>query len=191
MNREHNEILASDGWRDMLERYIAPFTFGERSCADLGDDVLEVGPGPGLTTDLLRAQVPRLTAIEIESEPARKLAERLAGTNVTVVSHDATAMPFEDARFSGAVMFTMFHHVPTPELQDRLLGEIARVLRPHGVLIASDSVASDDLRALHDGDTYNPADPESLQTRLEGVGFGDVEIRSNDFAWACYARKPR
>jgi SAM-dependent methyltransferase len=100
-------------------------------------------------------------------------------------------MPFEDGRFSGAVMFTMFHHVPTPELQDRLLGEIARVLRPHGVLIASDSVASDDLRALHDGDTYNPADPQGLRARLEGVGFGDVEIRSNDFAWACYARGPR
>ena len=36
-------------------------------------------------------------------------------------------MPFDDRRFSGVVMFTMLHHVPTVELQDAMFGEVARV----------------------------------------------------------------
>ena len=54
------------------------------------------------------------------------------GTNVTVVAGDATSMPFPDGSFSGAVCFTMLHHVPSAELQDRLLTETYRVLRPGG-----------------------------------------------------------
>ena len=38
----------------LLKEYLLPFAFGNRSYGDLGDDVLEIGPGPGLTTDLIR-----------------------------------------------------------------------------------------------------------------------------------------
>ena len=57
--------------------------------ADLGDDVLEVGPGPGLTTDLLRQRVAKVTAVELDEQLATALAGRLAGTNVDVVHADA------------------------------------------------------------------------------------------------------
>lgn len=36
--------------------------------------------------------------------------------------------PFRDESFSGAVCFTMLHHVPPAELQDRLLREECRVI---------------------------------------------------------------
>ena len=111
--------------------------------ADLGDDVVEIGPGPGLTTDLLRTRVPALTAVELDPDLAAALAGRMAGSNVEVVEADATAMPFEDGRFSGAVTFTMLHHVPTVELQDRLFADVRRVLRPGGLFVANDSVASE------------------------------------------------
>lgn len=42
------------------------------------------------------------------------------------------------------------------------------------MFVAVDSLASDDLRAFHDGDTYNPIDPDSLVTRLTAVGFATV-----------------
>ena len=58
----------------------------------LGDDVIEVGPGPGLTTDVLGTRTTRLTALEFDPDLARQLAQRLAGTNVDVVCGDATAM---------------------------------------------------------------------------------------------------
>ncbi len=37
-----------------------------RSGLDLGDEVLEIGPGPGLSTEALLPQVKRLTVIEID-----------------------------------------------------------------------------------------------------------------------------
>ena len=142
-----------------------------------------------MTTDLLRVDLVRLTAVELDEDLAAALAARLAGTNVEVVHADATSMPFEDGRFSGAVSFTMLHHVPTSELQDRLFTEVARVLQPAGVFVASDSVASKELAALHHDDVYNPIDPTSVDARLRSAGFATVEVRSNDFGWAAHATR--
>lgn len=168
----------------MLRDFVLPFALAD---ARLGDDVLEVGPGPGMTTDLLRGQLQRLTAVELDEGLADALRMRLAGTNVEVVRADATAMPFEDARFTGAVSFTMLHHVPTAALQDRLMAGVARVLRAGGVFVASDSVASGELAAFHDGDVYNPVDPATVRARLLDAGFATVEVRSNGFGWAAHA----
>jgi hypothetical protein len=82
----------------------------------------------------------------------------------------------------------MLHHVPTNELQDRLFAEIARVLRPGAPLGASDSLASGELEAHHEGDTYNPVDPAGLPSRLAAAGFEHVEVRTNPFGWAAVAR---
>jgi SAM-dependent methyltransferase len=184
VNREHLEMLASEAWRDILRDLVFPYALGD---VDLGADVLEVGPGPGTTTDLLRDRVPRLTAVEIDPRLAAALAERLAGTNVEVVEADATAMPFPAGRFSSAVSFTMLHHVPTDDAQDRLFADVARVLAPGAPFVASDSVASDELRALHDDDVYNPVDPTSVDARLTRAGFASVSVRFNEFGWAAHA----
>ncbi len=186
MNAAHLEVCASDGWRDVLRDFILPYALAD---ARLGDDVLEVGPGPGRTTDLLRAELPKLTAVELDETLADALTARLAGTNVEVVHGDATAMGFDDGRFTGAVSFPMLHHLPTAELQDRLFAEVARVLRGGGVFVASDSVASDELAALHVDDVYNPVDPADVEARLRGAGFGPVEVRSNEFGWAAHATR--
>lgn len=98
-------------------------------------------------------------------------------------------MPFVDGRFTGAVSFTMLHHVPTAELQDRLFADVVRVLRPGGLLVVSDSVASDELAALHGDDVYNPIDPTTVEDRLRAAGFGAVEVRFNEFGWAAHATR--
>jgi SAM-dependent methyltransferase len=172
----------------MVREHVLPWAIGD---VDLGDDVVEVGPGYGATTDVLGESVPRLTAVEIDDELAAMLTERFAGNDVvTIVRGDATALDLPEGRFSGAACFTMLHHVPTAALQDRLFAEVARVLRPRGVLVAGDSLASDDLEAHHEDDTYNPIDPDLLAPRLEGAGFTDVEVRTNPFGWAAVAVKP-
>src|SRR5207249_3573316 len=109
---------------------------------ELGDNVLEIGPGPGVTTQLLRTRTRRLTALEVDAGAAAALAKRLDGLGVHVVHGDGAAMPFADGCFSGVVAFTMLHHVPSVALQDRLLAEARRVLRPGGVFAGFDGVGS-------------------------------------------------
>lgn len=186
MNDAHLELLRSDLWRELLSDFIIPFALDDLTWADLGDDVLECGPGPGLTTEVLLTAGLNLTAIELDAALADELQERLP--DVDVSRGDATAMPFETGRFSAVVCFTMLHHIPTPALQDAMFAEVSRVLRPGGIFLASDSVASKELAELHDGDVYNPVPPDSLTQRLEASGFVHVDVRSNAFGWACHAR---
>jgi SAM-dependent methyltransferase len=143
---------------------------------ELGDDVLEIGPGPGVTTDLLRGLTPRLTALEVDAAAASSLEKRLDGSGVRVVHGDGAAMPFADGAFSGVVAFTMLHHVPSAELQDRLLAEARRVLRPGGVFAGFDGVHSFLFRLIHLGDTYSPVDPGTFGQRLEAAGFAGVVV---------------
>jgi SAM-dependent methyltransferase len=176
------DFCLSDGWRQMLEELVLPPALDS---VELGDDVLEIGPG--FTTDVLRDRVPRLTAVEIDPELARPLAQRLACTNVDVIEGDATALDLPDDRFSAAASFNMLHHVPTDAAQDAVFGELARVLRPGGVLVAVDGVDSEGTRLFHEGDTYNPIDPDALPARLGAAGFTEIDVELFDLGWICHA----
>jgi SAM-dependent methyltransferase len=138
--------------------------------------MLEIGPGPGAATEWLRHRVSRLTALEIDPAAAQLLATRYAGTNVEIRAGDATELADADESFDSVGSFTMLHHVPTAALQNKILAQAFRVLRPGGVLICSDSLASNDLHHFHAGDTYNPVEPSSILSRLQTVGFGKITV---------------
>jgi SAM-dependent methyltransferase len=104
------------------------------------------------------------------------LAARYAGTNVEVIRGDATDLDLADATFDAAGCFTKLHHVPTVALQNRLLAEVLRVLRPGGVLVGSDSLPSDGLHRFHEGDTYNPVEPGTLLIRLQTLGYERITV---------------
>jgi len=187
MNRIHRWLCRSDWWRNTLTEQVLPWALGG---LELGTDLLEVGPGPGLTTDFLRQRISRITSIEIDPRLANSLKRRLAGTNVNVVEGDATAMPFEDCAFSGAVSFTMLHHVPSKALQDRLLSEVYRVLKPGALFIGTDSRWSPAFQLIHLWDTMVIVNPETFGTRLESVGFRDVKVDVAKKAFRFCARRP-
>jgi ubiquinone/menaquinone biosynthesis C-methylase UbiE len=178
MNAFHLKYCSSDEWADGLKRWVIPNAL---EGIDLGDDVLEVGPGPGRTTEILRHMTPKLTAIEIDPDLADQLAKRMAGTNVKVIEGDATALPFDDGRFTAALSFTMLHHVPTVEEQDRLFAEVARVLKPGGVLAGVDSKDSPEFREMHVDDICVPLVPDQLADRLKRAGFSDVSVDVNPY----------
>jgi SAM-dependent methyltransferase len=187
MNAEHLRLCSSAEWAETVERWIIPWVLDG---VDLGDDVLEVGPGPGLTTDVLRTRVAKLTAVEIHADLAAALAERMAGTNVEVICADATQTSLPEGRFSGAVCLTMLHHVPSVERQDALLAAILRLLKPGGILAGEDSLETPDLRSLHHDDTFVPLDPGELPARIEAAGFAAIEVDTNEYAVRFRATKP-
>jgi ubiquinone/menaquinone biosynthesis C-methylase UbiE len=177
VNEAHLRICSSPEWAAYVEAELLPWALAD---LDLGSAVLEVGPGPGLTTDVLRRRVTRLTAVEVDERLMRELSERLAGAaNVEVVHADATRLPFEAARFTAVTLFTMLHHVPSAALQDRLLAEVRRVLRRGGLLVGTDGIETPERRELHADDTYVPVDPSRWERRLLAAGFIKTAVQTD------------
>jgi ubiquinone/menaquinone biosynthesis C-methylase UbiE len=99
-------------------------------------------------------------------------------------------MPFSEAEFSGAVSFTMLHHVPSRELQDKVLREVFRVLQPGGFFVGSDSLMNWVMKIIHIGDTLVPVNPETFGERLQQAGFEVLEVQKNSHAFRFRARRP-
>jgi ubiquinone/menaquinone biosynthesis C-methylase UbiE len=177
MNENHATVCTSPEWAEHIQTEILPAVTRD---IDLGQDMLEIGPGPGAATEWLRHKVGKLTAIEVDDAAARLLADRYAGTNVEIITGSAARLGYPDASFDSAGCFTMLHHVPTTAVQNSILAEAFRVLRPGGVLVGSDSLASNDLHHFHADDTYNPVDPASLLYRLQTLGFDQITITVDD-----------
>ena len=173
MNRYHQRLCRSDAWAQKVTATILPAVLAG---LDLGTDVLELGPGPGRTTEQLVGLAPRLTALELDGAAARALRARLPQERLTVVEGDATAMPFPDASFDSVLCLTMLHHVPTAAAQDRVLSESLRVLRPGGVLAGSDGLLTPRFRLIHLFDVLVVVDPATLPDRLRRAGFDDPRV---------------
>lgn len=177
MNENHGRVCTSPEWAQHIQVDILPKLTRD---VDLGDQMLEIGPGPGAATEGLRSRVARLTAIEVDETAAAALAARYAGTNVEVAIGSATELPYPDASYDSVGCFTMLHHVPTLALQNKVLAEAYRVLRPGGTLIGSDSLPSNDLHHFHADDCYNPIDPASFISRLQTLGFAAIMVTVSD-----------
>ena len=149
---------------------------------DLGGRVLEIGPGYGVTTRWLAPRSGELTAVEVDGTMAADLGREFAG-QVDVRHGDGADLPFGDASFDTVVCFTMLHHVPSPQLQDRLFAEVARVLAPGGGFAGIDSRLSLRFRLIHIGDTMTIVDPDSLPERLARAGLtgADTELGGRSF----------
>ncbi len=110
VNDNHATLCASPQWAEHLQvDVLAPLLAG----VDLGARMIEVGPGPGAATRWLQHQVGRLVTVEADLHAAAALTKKYAGTNVEVVTGDATELCFLDGVFDAAGSFTMLHHVST------------------------------------------------------------------------------
>jgi ubiquinone/menaquinone biosynthesis C-methylase UbiE len=187
VNSVHNLICSSRWWGRRVETELLPWGL---EGVELGDEVLEIGPGFGATTRVLSRRAIRLSVVELNEDYCRRLFDKL-GHKVSVRQGDATELPFKDGRFSAAVCFTMLHHIPTAALQDQAFGEVARVLRPGGTFAGTDSVGTGALfKLIHVGDTLNLIDPDRLPDRLNAAGLVDATVERGGRSMRFRARKP-
>lgn len=173
MNEQHETFCRSPEWATVLQdEIIAPLVSG----LELGDQLLELGPGPGASTEWLRHRVDRLVALEVDPEAAALLEAGYDATNVEVVVGDCTRIPFPESSFDSVAAFTMLHHLPSAAAQYATLAEAFRVLRPGGLLVGADSIASPELHDFHVDDTYNPIDPARLLIALQLLGYDPITV---------------
>ncbi|MFK4100023.1 class I SAM-dependent methyltransferase [Streptomyces sp. NPDC019531] len=172
MNRAHRKLCSSEEWARTTKERLLPWALEH---VDLGEDVLEIGPGYGANLRVLVDQVPRVTAAEIDEGTARLLQDKW-GDRARILHADGARLPLSEGDFDSVVCFTMLHHVPTSAHQDGIFTEAYRVLRPGGVFAGSDSLDSFRFRVLHLGDTRNTLDPGTLAERLRRAGFAEVSV---------------
>jgi SAM-dependent methyltransferase len=119
-----------------------------------GRRVLDVGCGSGKPAVRLAlsapAEVVGVTVSPVQVERATELAEREhVADRVRFVCADAMTLPFPDASFDAVWALECMFHMPSPA---RVLGEIARVLRPGGRLAVMDVVLREPIASSLDRD---------------------------------------
>lgn len=108
---------------------------------------LEVACGTGIVSRALAPRVREVVGCDIT--PAMLSVARREGAslpNVRYLEGDATALPFPEGEFDGAVTRFSLHHIPFPE---RVLGEMARAVRPGGWVAVGDHLGSPRLDAFN------------------------------------------
>ena len=102
-----------------------------------GRSVLEVGCGGGQwLQDLVRwgAEPARVHGVDLLADRVAQ-ARRVAAPGVTVVQGSGGALPFRDAAFDLALQATMFSSILDAGARRAIAAEVARVVRPGGMLL--------------------------------------------------------
>jgi SAM-dependent methyltransferase len=116
-----------------------------------GDHGVELAAGIGAARDFVRCGSLLLTDLE-------------GGDWLDVTGVDATSTPFEDGRFDFVLVSNALHHVASPV---RVFDEVARILKPGGLLLVRD-VRCSLLQRL-----------AARVTRVEGYDYG-VDVFDRD-----------
>ena len=98
---------------------------------DPGRQVLNAGAGQGTFTRLLERRGFEVTSTDASPAAVEVLEQRVEGP---ALEADVTALAFADESFDAVVLGEVLEHVPD---DDRAVAEVARVLRPRGVLALS------------------------------------------------------
>lgn len=134
----------------------------------LGGRVLEVGCGRGIALPVLaeRLRPSELVGVDFDPELVAIARERVrqAGLAATVLEGDLRALPLDDESFDLVIDFGTCYHVGGGSVGARkALREIARVLRPGGLLIHETRVAQ---HLAHPVRSFGRRLPWSSQPRL-------------------------
>ena len=139
-------------------------------------NIIELGCGAAkFSRDLLK-RFPgcRITGLEVDSIQHEKNLQN-PQQGLTFIAAGAQEIPFGDATFDLAIMLKSLHHVPV-ELMRTALGEIARVVRPGGLLYVSEPVYAGALNAVTS--IYN----EERVVRIEAQRALDAAIESGKWS---------
>ncbi|MEY9929225.1 SAM-dependent methyltransferase [Catenulispora sp. GP43] len=116
----------------------------------LGRDaaVLDYGCGYGRTmAELAQLGFTDLTGVDSSAGMIEQAREHHPTMRFAVLDAPP-ALPFADASFDLVVLFAVLTCIPGDEAQERLIGELTRVLRPGGLLYISDLLLGEDPRSI-------------------------------------------
>jgi arsenite methyltransferase len=186
-------VFDQDASRKLEATYQTPDVVGQRAATldalalQAGEQVVDVGSGPGLLAAEMAAQVGpagRVVGLDLSDSMLALSRQRHAGLAtskcLSFLKADAARLPFADSTFDVAVSTQVYEYVPDVPAA---LAEVYRVLRPGGRVLILDTdwdsivwAAGDQARmqlllAAWADRFADPHLPRSLSWQLEGAGF--------------------
>jgi ubiquinone/menaquinone biosynthesis C-methylase UbiE len=163
----YNEIFTKDTYYvDIISRIGAEIEAGE------GAKIMDLGCGTGnLIAHLLeRCPGAKIYGVDPSMNMIEVSASRFAGEpRVNISLGDGTRVDFLSEQFDYVVSNIALHHV-FPELRGRCAGEIARVLKPGGILVYSDMFAE------VSGDAEDPARCRDVVEKMVAYSLHNLDI---------------
>jgi SAM-dependent methyltransferase len=141
---------------------------------------IDVACGPGVISRAMANRVGSVNGVDLTPamiEEAERRAREEGVDNVSFALGDATALDYPDASFDGAITRLSLHHIPAP---DRVVAEMARVVRPGGLVAVSDLTADADgnaaawreeIERLRDPSHWACKTPEQLRRMGAAAGL--------------------
>ena len=126
----------------MRRRLIPPLVQFARAQASAPLRVLDVACGTGHFLRMLGAALPAAKFYGLDLSPhyiarAREVLPR--SMDVSLVCDNAERLPFLDGSFDAATSVFLLHEIPG-DVRERVLREMARVVRPGGLVVVADSI---------------------------------------------------
>lgn len=171
----HESVLRSHRWRtaENSAAYLLPHLRA-------GQDLLDVGCGPGTITCDFADRGLRVTALEPTSDALDlcRAEAGVRGVDLAYATGDVHALPFADASFDVVHAHQVLQHVADPV---QALREMWRVVRPGGVVAVRDSD--------YHGFVWAPASPSldawlALYQRLARANGGEPDAGRHLLRWA-------
>jgi ubiquinone/menaquinone biosynthesis C-methylase UbiE len=115
-----------------------------RSGLERGMRALEVGPGGGYLSETAVSMLGdegRLVCLDLQIEMLNKVRERLGAGRVALVQASGSSLPFAAGSFDLVFLVTVLGEIPDKRAA---LAELARVLRPGGILAITEGLPDPD-----------------------------------------------
>ncbi len=160
-----------------------------------GMSVLDVGTGTGVLVPLLLEHVGqrgRIVALDVSPRMLEVVRAKGFPTNVELVEADAASIPLPERSFDLEICNASFPHFPD---KARALAEMARVLKPGGVLVIGHTSSREQVNRLHreiGGAVADDEIPDELEMHrlLAEAGFEQIGVRDERSLYLATARMP-
>jgi ubiquinone/menaquinone biosynthesis C-methylase UbiE len=140
------EVLFSGAANAMRRQALVPIAEELRGRDQRRVAYADIATGTGVFLPQLRRAFPRLPVVAVDlSEPyLRQTARRMGrAPKIAPVVAKAEALPFGDASLDLATCVYLFHELP-PEVRRAVAAEMARAVKPGGLLVVVDSLQTGD-----------------------------------------------
>ena len=148
------ELLFGGAADVMRRRLIPPVVRFARATARPGQPlrILDAACGTGRLLSMLGAALPGASFTGVDLSPHYLAHARAAlprRLDLSLLVENAEALPFPDGRFDVVTCLYLFHECPK-DVRARVLRELARVVRPGGLVVLGDSLQLRDAPELED-----------------------------------------